>query len=186
MNGFELIKKAGIKDAVALILNKEFKDLCSEIPSNISDEEIEFVLKSSQDGLDIIRHSTAHLMAAAIKRLFPNTIFAIGPSIENGFYYDMDFGSEKFSENDFVKVEEEMKKIVKEDLKFVRKEVEKEEALELFKDNKFKIEIINELPVNQPITLYYLGDYVDLCRGPHVPSTRYLPHFKLTKVSGVY
>lgn len=185
MNGFDLVKGAGLKDIIAIKIEDEFKDLSFTIPQNINDEKIEFISKSSQDGLDIIRHSTAHLLAAAIKVLFPNTIFTIGPSIENGFYYDI-FSEQKISENDFIKIEKEMKNIVDKDVKFVKKAITKEEALKLFKHNKFKCEIIKEIPDNQEISIYELGDYIDLCHGPHVPSTRYLKYFKLTKISGVY
>jgi threonyl-tRNA synthetase len=183
MIGFDLVKTKALKNVIAVIDNDEYKDLSREIGSNIDD--VKFIEASSQDGLDIIRHSSAHLMAAAIQRLYPQTKFTIGPSIDNAFYYDIDL-DQKISEDDFAKIEAEMKKIVDEDVKFVRKEVSKNEALSLFKDNEYKCEIIKELPDNAVITLYYLGDYVDLCRGPHVPSSRYLKYFRLTKVSGAY
>jgi len=185
MNGFDLVKKSGAKDIIAIEVNEEFKDLSYEIPANVSDEEVELISKSSQDGLDILRHSCAHLMAAAIQRLWPSTMFTIGPSIENGFYYDINC-PQNISENDLAKIEAEMKKIVSEDLKFSREVVNKQVALEVFKANKYKVELIENLPDNAVISLYYLGDYVDLCRGPHVPSARYLKYFKLTKVSGSY
>jgi len=185
MTGFELVKKVGAKDIIAIKINEEFKDLGIQIPEDVSEEQVQLISKQSQDGLEILRHSCAHLMACAIQKLYPSTKFTIGPCIENGFYYDIAL-EQKISENDFGKIENVMKEFVEQDLKFTRKEVSRQEALEVFKDNKFKVEIINELPENVVISLYYLGDYVDLCRGPHVPSTRYLKNFKLTKVSGAY
>lgn len=134
---------------------------------------------------DLRNHSTAHLLAHAIKHLYPNAKFAIGPSIEEGFYYDIDFGEDVLVEGDFAKIEAEMKKIVKENLKITRKEISKDEALKLFKDNPYKLELINELDDGN-ITIYEQGDFFDLCRGPHVGYTGNLKHFKLLSLAGAY
>ena len=134
------------------------------------------------------RHSRAHGMAKAIMKLYPKTKLTIGPAIEDGFYYDFDT-AESFTEDVLPKIEKEMKNIISHNEKFVRREVSKAEALEMFKDNEYKTELINELPENEVISVYYLGDdFVDLCRGPHVESTGKLQNFgyKLAKINGAY
>ena len=139
--------------------------------------------------LQTIRHSCAHVMAEAILHLYPGTKIAIGPSIDNGFYYDFDFPQDtKFTENDFPKVEKEMHKILSGNHEFIRKEVSKEEALKLFQDQPYKIELINDLPENETISTYQQDDYLDLCRGPHVSSTKEIngQAFKLSKIAGAY
>ncbi len=152
-----------------------------------NDAKVELVTPETEDGLEIIRHSTAHLMAQAVIRLFPDTKVTIGPSIENGFYYDFD-PVNQFSEDDLVKIEEEMKKIAKEDIRIVRHEITREEAIEKFKGmgENYKVEIIESIPAGEILSLYEQGEFIDLCRGPHVPSTRYLKAFKLSKVAGAY
>ena len=139
--------------------------------------------------LQTIQHSCAHVMAEAILHLYPGTKIAIGPSIDNGFYYDFDFPQDtKFTENDFPKVEKEMRKILSGNHEFIRKEVSKEEALKLFQDQPYKIELINDLPENETISTYQQDDYLDLCRGPHVSSTKEIngQAFKLSKIAGAY
>lgn len=134
------------------------------------------------------RHSLAHVMAKAIMKLYQKTKLTIGPAIEDGFYYDLDT-AESFTEDVLPKIEKEMKNIINRNEKFVRREVSKAEALEMFKDNEYKTELINELPENEVISVYYLGeDFVDLCRGPHVESTGKLQNFgyKLAKINGAY
>lgn len=134
------------------------------------------------------RHSLAHVMAKAIMKLYPKTKLTIGPAIDDGFYYDLDT-AESFTEDVLPKIEKEMKNIISHNEKFVRREVSKAEALEMFKDNEYKTELINELPENEVISVYYLGDdFVDLCRGPHVESTGKLQNFgyKLAKINGAY
>lgn len=134
------------------------------------------------------RHSLAHVMAKAIMKLYPKTKLTIGPAIEDGFYYDLDT-AKSFTEDVLPKIEKEMKNIISHNEKFVRREVSKAEALEMFKDNEYKTELINELPENEVISVYYLGDdFVDLCRGPHVESTGKLQNFgyKLAKINGAY
>ena len=139
--------------------------------------------------LQTIRHSCAHVMAEAILHLYPGTKIAIGPSIDNGFYYDFDFPQDtKFTENDFPKVEKEMRKILSGNHEFIRKEISKEEALKIFQDQPYKIELINDLPENETISTYQQDDYLDLCRGPHVSSTKEIngQAFKLSKIAGAY
>ena len=139
--------------------------------------------------LQTIRHSCAHVMAEAILKLFPGTKIAIGPAIENGFYYDFDFPTDtKFTEADFAGVEKEMRKILSGNHDFVRKEVSKQEALKLFADQPYKIELINDLPENETISTYEQDGYLDLCRGPHVANSKEIngQAFKLTKIAGAY
>lgn len=151
------------------------------------DAKVELVTPETEDGVEIIRHSTAHLMAQAVIRLFPGTKVSIGPSIDKGFYYDFD-PLNQFSEEDLIKIENEMKNIAKEDIKIVRHEITREDAIEKFKamGENYKVEIIESIPVGEILSLYEQGEFIDLCRGPHVPSTRYLKAFKLTKVAGAY
>ncbi|MDY6094548.1 MAG: threonine--tRNA ligase [Candidatus Enteromonas sp.] len=132
----------------------------------------------------MINHSCSHLMAQAILRLYPQAKFGFGPAIEEGFYYDVDFGDAVLTDKDFPAIEAEMKKIVKENIPYRRKEVSKEEALALFADNPYKIERIQEL--EGTISVYEQGEFKDLCRGPHVPSTGYLKHFRLLSLAGAY
>ena len=149
------------------------------------DGTIKVVKFEDEEGKQIFWHSTAHLMAYAIKRLWPNTKFAIGPSIENGFYYDIDL-DEQLSTDDLEKIEKEMKAIVKEGPVFERKVLSKAEAEELFKDEPYKIELIEDLPADEEISIYTLGDYVDLCRGPHLEDVKDIKAVKLTSIAGAY
>lgn len=136
--------------------------------------------------LNTLNHSCAHLMAQAIKHLYPHAKFWVGPVIDDGFYYDMDIGEDVIKEEDFPKIEKEMKKISKDGKKIVRIELSKKEALEMFKDDEYKLDIIENLPEDQVITAYRQGDYTDLCRGPHVESVKEIKFFKLLKASGAY
>ena len=139
------------------------------------------------EGKDVFRHTSAHMLAQAIKRLYPEAKFAIGPSIENGFYYDIDL-DHRLTMEDLAKLEAEMKKIAKEDLKVERYELPKEEALKWAKENGeiYKEELINELPEGEIISFYKQGDFTDLCRGPHLPSTKKVKAVKLLSVAGAY
>ena len=139
------------------------------------------------EGKDVFRHTSAHMLAQAIKRLYPEAKFAIGPSIENGFYYDIDL-EERLTMEDLAKLEAEMKKIAKEDLKVERYELPKEEALKWAKENGeiYKEELINELPEGETISFNKQGDFTDLCRGPHLPSTKKVKAVKLLSVAGAY
>jgi len=136
--------------------------------------------------LEVLRHSCAHVMAQAVKRLFPGTKLGIGPAIEDGFYYDFD-SSHKFTLEDLEKIEEKMREVIKEDFPFVREEISKEEAIELFKKlgEDFKIDLLREIPDNK-VTIYRSGEFVDLCRGPHVESTGKIKAFKLLSIAGAY
>lgn len=171
------------KKALAGKFNGELVDLNRELTE---DGAIEIVTPDHEDALQILRHSAAHLMANAVRRLYPSIHFGVGPAIENGFYYDTDNGENPISEEDLVKIEEEMMKIVKENNPIIRKVVTKEEALALFKEDPYKVELINELPEEEEITVYDQGDFVDLCRGVHVPSTGRIQVFKLLSVAGAY
>src|SRR5262249_9175204 len=138
-------------------------------------------------GLDVIRHSSAHLMAHAITRLYPGTEITIGPVVENGFYYDVK-RPEGFSPDDLALIEDEMRKIARENHPIVREEIPRDEAIKLFRGmgQKYKVEIIEGFPAGEVISLYRQGDFVDLCRGPHVPATGKLEAFKLTSIAGAY
>ena len=157
-------------------------------PSYVIDKsgEIEIITNTSEKGIEIIRHSAAHIMAQAVQRLFPNTKVTIGPVVENGFFYDFD-PERPFTEEDLVKIEEEMKKIVKENYPFERSEMSAEEAKKFFaeKGETYKVEIIDDLGVDK-VSIYKQGEFVDLCRGTHVPSTGYLKAFKLMSTAGAY
>ena len=139
------------------------------------------------EGKDVFRHTSAHMLAQAIKRLYPEAKFAIGPSIENGFYYDIDL-EHRLTMEDLEKIEKEMKKIAKEDLAVERYELPREEALAWAKENEeiYKVELIEELPEGEIISFYKQGDFTDLCRGPHLPSTKKIKAVKLLSVAGAY
>ena len=152
------------------------------------DAEVEFIDIDSPEGEDIVRHSTAHLMAQAVLRLYPETKVTIGPVIENGFYYDFD-PVEQFTEEDLEKIEAEMKRIVKENIKLEKYVLPRDEAIDYFRDvdkNKYKVEIVEGIPQGEQVSFYKQGDFTDLCRGTHVPSTGYLKAFKLRTVAGAY
>ena len=136
--------------------------------------------------LNILNHSCAHLLAHAIKHLYPNAKFWVGPVIEEGFYYDIDLGDKVISEDDLPKIEKEMKKISKSNKLIKRIELSKEEALDLFKDDEYKIDLISNMSADEVISAYRQDDFIDLCRGPHVASTKCMKYFKLLKVSGAY
>lgn len=149
------------------------------------DGTLEIVTEKHEDALGILRHSTAHLMAQAIKRLFPEVKFGVGPAIETGFYYDTDT-EETISEDDLEAIEKEMKKITSESLPIVRDKLSREEALELFKHDPYKVELIQDLPDDEVISIYKQGDFVDLCRGIHLPLTSDIKVFKLLSLAGAY
>lgn len=151
------------------------------------DAAIEILPLDSEDGLAIMRHSCAHLLAQALRRLYPDVKLGIGPVIENGFYYDVDM-AHSLTKEDFPAIEKEMKKIVSENLPIIREAVSRDKALEVFTElnDPLKLELIRELPEGETITLYRQGEYVDLCRGPHVPSTGKIKTYKLMSVAGAY
>ena len=136
--------------------------------------------------LSILNHSCAHLLAQAVKHLYPDALFWVGPVIEDGFYYDIDLGEKTLTLDDLPQIEKEMKKIAKDGKRIVREELSREEALTKFKDDPYKIDLINNMPEDTTISCYTQGDFTDLCRGPHVESVKILKNFKLLKVSGAY
>jgi len=180
----EVAKDIGEKlaeDAIAAKLNNELVDLSTKINK---DSNLKIITFKDDAGKEVFRHSSSHLMAQAIKNLYPDVKFAIGPAVEEGFYYDVDL-NKKLTPEDFVKIEKEMDKIVKENLNIERTKLTKKEALNLFRDNPYKTEMINELE-DEKISIYKQGNFIDFCRGPHVPSTGKLKAFKLTKLAGAY
>ena len=187
INGYEIAKSISeglARDAIAIKLDNKLIDLTTPIAINGKIKIITSKNKEDKDALNLLRHSTAHILADAVTQIWPNAKPTIGPSIEDGFYYDFDMAPIK--PEDFEKIEHKMKEIIKQDLKFERKEISKKEALELFKDNPYKIELINELPENEQISIYQHGNFMDLCRGPHLPSTKFIKAFKLMKSAGAY
>ena len=184
ISGFELAKRMGISKAIAVIVDGEAKDLSCTFDETADAKIIDL---SSDEALPIIRHSMAHLMAQAVKELYDGCKVAIGPSIEDGFYYDFDC-DKTFSEQDFVQIEAKMNKLIKENLKIERIVIAKEDARKVFEagDETYKLEILDGIDADT-VTLYRQGDYYELCRGPHAPSTGALPKaFKLQKVAGAY
>lgn len=142
-------------------------------------------IKENED-LHVLNHSCAHLLAQAVKHLYPQAKFWVGPVITDGFYYDMDLEGATINELDFPKIEKEMKKIAKDGKRIVRQEISREEALEKFGDDPYKVDLINNMPEDEVISCYTQGDFTDLCRGPHVASVKELKYFKLIKASGAY
>ena len=150
------------------------------------DSTVQFITDKDPEALEVLRHSTAHLLAETIKKLYPHAHFGVGPVIEDGFYYDIDLGDDVISEHDLITIEKEMKKIASQNSKIEREVLSKEEALEFFSDDPYKVELINELPVDEEISIYKQAHFTDLCRGPHIPGTKWIKHFKLLSVAGAY
>ncbi|MGH2086045.1 threonine--tRNA ligase [Aerococcus urinaeequi] len=170
------------KRALAAKIDGELVDLNAPINEGGA---IEIVDPKHEDALGILRHSTAHLMAQAMKRLYPDIKFGVGPAIETGYYYDTD-QEKQITEEDLPVIEAEMAKIVKENYPIERREVTRAEANEIFADDEYKLEIIADLPEDETLTVYSQGEFTDLCRGIHVPSTGYIKEFKLLSVAGAY
>ncbi|MEG0293874.1 threonine--tRNA ligase [Enterococcus sp.] len=179
----ESISKSLAKKALAGKVNGELVDLELGIESDAS---LEIVTSDHEDALALLRHSTAHLMAHAMRHLYPNIHFGVGPAIDSGFYYDTDNGENPVTAEDLAAIEAEMMKIVKENHPIVRRVLSKAEALELFSGDPYKEELINDLPADEVITAYEQGDFIDLCRGPHLPSTGRIQVFQLLSVAGAY
>jgi threonyl-tRNA synthetase len=151
------------------------------------DSGLEIITREHPEAFHVLNHSCSHLLASAVKELYPDAQFGVGPAIEEGFYYDVNPGEGiKFSDEDLPKIEEKMRELASQNLIFERTEVSKEEALRIFSADKYKLEIIGELPEDETITVYRHGNFADLCRGPHLPDTKPLKHFKLLSVSGAY
>ena len=181
--------KAGIsgkklRSTVAAFCGEQILDMAAPLPHDCT--TLTPITTDSLEGLDIIRHSTAHIMAAAVQRLFPQTKVTIGPSIDNGFYYDFD-AVRPFTQDDFAAIEAEMRHIIKDAVPFVRSEMTKQEAIAFFeaKGETYKVEIIQDIPA-ETVSLYTLGEFVDLCRGPHVPNAGAIKAFTLMSVAGAY
>ncbi|MBW3015661.1 threonine--tRNA ligase [Candidatus Woesearchaeota archaeon] len=166
--------------ALAIEVDGKLQDLNQEIKK---DAKIRIITWKDPEGVEVFRHSSAHLLAEAVLRVYPKAKPTIGPAVEEGFYYD--FAMPPLKPEDLEKIEAEIKKIIKEKKPFKRKEVSKKEALKLFKDNKYKVEMINDLEEGS-ISIYQMGSFIDLCRGPHVPDTGYIKAVKLLKVSSAY
>lgn len=180
----ENISKSLAKETLAAEINGVLYDLNTKI---LKDSTLRFITSKDKEGLEIIRHDAAHVLAQAIKNLFPKTQITIGPVIEDGFFYDV-LPEAPFSTEDLAALEKEMQRISISNTAVNREVWDRNEAIKLFKGmgENFKAEIISDLPENEEISLYRQGDFLDLCRGPHAPSTRFVKHFKLTKVSGAY
>lgn len=170
------------KKAVAGSVNGTIVDLTRPI---MEDAQITLYDASSKEGIEVIRHSTAHLLAQAVKRLYPHAQFGVGPVIENGFYYDIDI-ADTLTLSDLQQIEKTMKQIVRENVQIKRREVSRNEAKELFVHDALKLELLESIPADETVTIYEQGEFYDLCRGSHVPSTGKLQHFQLMHVSGAY
>ncbi|WP_150284879.1 threonine--tRNA ligase [Rummeliibacillus sp. TYF-LIM-RU47] len=160
------------------------------IPTDVArpiteDAQISLYDAASKEGIAVVRHSTAHLLAHALKRIYPSIHFGIGPVIEDGFYYDVELDS-PITPSDLPQIEKVMKQIINENVQINRKEVSREKAKQLFAHDPLKLELLEDIPQDETVTVYEQGDFYDLCRGPHIPSTGKIQHFKLTKVSGAY
>jgi len=173
----------GLDRVVAVRINGGLLDLNHEITEEV---ELEPIRVDTEEGVDILRHSTSHVMAMAVKELYPGVKVTIGPSIEHGFYYDFDY-ERPFKDDDLQQIQEKMEEIVREDLPFSRRELSREEAVELFRGQgeNYKVELLEEMDADR-VSLYTQGSFTDLCRGPHIPSTGKIKAFKLTKTAGAY
>ncbi|MES9673398.1 threonine--tRNA ligase, partial [Bacillus pseudomycoides] len=172
------------KKAVAGKVNDRLFDLHRNIEQ---DAKIQIITMDSDEGVEVARHTAAHILAQAVKRIYGDVKLGVGPVIENGFYYDMDLAN-SIAVEDLPKIENEMQNIINENLKMERVEITREEAKKLFQDinDHLKLELLEAIPENELVTIYKQGEFVDLCRGPHLPSTGYLKAFQLTHVSGAY
>ena len=190
VTGFQIAESIGprlLKDAICIEINNSFKDLSYELSN---DNNVRIITNKDLDALHILRHSSAHILAQAVLNLYPDAQFGVGPSIENGFYYDFLF-TNPIKESDLTNIEQEMKNIAKSSQSFIRSEITKKDAIKIFKKQKLKIELIESAESDEgvgsdTVSLYKNDKFVDLCMGPHLPNTNILKHFKLTKISGAY
>lgn len=171
------------KRVVCAIVNGVFTELNASVNSDIT---LELVTKEDKRAIDVFNHSCAHLLANAVKTIYPHALFGVGPAIEEGFYYDIDLKDIKLTDEDLVTIEKMMVKLANQNLEIERSELSKKDALELFVHDKYKQELINDLPEAEIISIYRQGDFVDLCRGGHLSNTKWLKHFKLLSISGAY
>ncbi len=183
---YEVAASIGAGLAKAALAGKVDGQLVDTSYSIDKDVKLSIITEKDQDGLEVIRHSTAHLLAQAVKQLFPTAQVTIGPVIEDGFYYD--FAFRPFTPEDLLKIEEKMTQLAKDDLPVTRRVLERDAAIQYFRGmgEEYKAKIIEDIPADQQLSLYRQGDFEDLCRGPHVPSTGKIKAFKLTKVAGAY
>ncbi|GAB6072552.1 threonine--tRNA ligase [Venenivibrio stagnispumantis] len=184
----DIIQKEGLKDIIGAVYDNQIIDIHTPIKT---DGVLKAITKKDKESLEILRHSLAHIMAQALKRLYGNekVHLGIGPTTEVGFYYDVEIEGKRITEEDLPVIEEEMKKIIKENLQVEREEIKREEAIKLFEKMReiYKIEIIkHDIPENETISIYKQGEFIDLCRGPHIPSTGLAGAFKLISVAGAY
>jgi threonyl-tRNA synthetase len=187
ISGLDVAKDISVslaKASLAIVVDEKLADLSTIIDK---DSHVKIITSKDTEGLEIIRHDCAHVLAQAIKNLFPKAQITIGPVVENGFYYDI-LPEKNLSEDDLTKLEAEMHRISSQDLQFEREVWDRAEAIKFFKSigEDFKAEIISSIPGDEPISLYRQGDFIDLCRGPHAPSTKHVKHFKLMKLAGAY
>jgi len=184
---FDVAKSIGSGLAKATLAGKVNGELVDASYIIDKDSSVSIITDKDKEGLEVIRHSTAHLLAQATQMLYPNAQVTIGPVIDNGFYYDFAY-KDGFSESDLAKIEKNMNQLVKQNLKIERSEMTRDDAVQLFKDKGelYKAEIIESIPKGEVLSLYQQGDFIDLCRGPHVPSTSKLKAFKLMKLAGAY
>jgi threonyl-tRNA synthetase len=187
ISGLDVVKSIGpglAKAALAVVIDGKPADLSAKIERDAQFSALTF---DSELGKEVLRHSTSHLMAQAVTGIFPGTKAAIGPAIEDGYYYDFD-RQEPFSSDDLAAIEKKMSELAAQDITIVRREMPREEALEHFKklNEKYKVELIEALPQGEVISFYQQGDFIDLCRGPHLSSTGRIKHFKLLSVAGAY
>ncbi|MEC8255371.1 MAG: TGS domain-containing protein, partial [SAR324 cluster bacterium] len=186
--GLDLANSIGrrlAQDAVAVRINEQLSDIYLELPKQA---RIEIITRTQPDGVELLRHDAAHVMAQAVKELYPETQVTIGPVIENGFYYDF-AREESFTPDDLERIEGRMRELVKEDISIQREVWERDVAITFFEEQgeTYKAQIIRDLPEDEVISLYRQGDFIDLCRGPHLPSTGRLGQgFKLMKLAGAY
>jgi threonyl-tRNA synthetase len=187
LNVFEVAKSIGSGLAKATLAGKVNGELVDASHVIDTDSSVSIITAKDEEGLEVIRHSTAHLLAQATQMLYPEAQVTIGPVIDNGFFYDFAY-KDGFSEGDLAKIEKNMNHLVKQNLKIERSEMSRDEAVQFFKDKgeHYKAEIIESIPADQTLSLYQQGDFIDLCRGPHVPSTAKLKAFKLMKLAGAY
>ncbi|AAC07549.1 threonine--tRNA ligase [Aquifex aeolicus] len=183
----KIFELAGIKDALGGVINGKIIDLQTPVRES---GEIKPVYRGSKESLEIMRHSLAHIMAQALKELYgaKKVHLGVGPTTEEGFYYDVEVEGHKITEEDLPKIEQKMKEIIERDYPILRRELSREEAIKLFDKlkEKYKIDIIKEIPEEEVISVYEQGDFIDLCKGPHLPSTGKAGAFKLTSISGAY
>jgi threonyl-tRNA synthetase len=183
---FEIAEDISIslkKNSIAAKVNDKILDMDRVVSE---DAEVAFLTEKDPEALDVLRHSTAHLMAEAVKKLYPHAKFGVGPVIEEGFFYDMDLGDDVLTESDLKTIEKEMKKISSQNSKIERSVLSYEEALEFFKDDPYKVELIKDLPKDEEISIYQQSHFTDLCRGPHIPGTKWIKNFKLLSLAGAY